>query len=80
MCDNPNCNSDRIASICGKTSDMCSFQYKDIDANGYVPQGIVIGEDGYGDYIQFKFCLECGKIQGNFPISDEQVERSVENC
>jgi len=67
MCDNPKCNSERIASINGKTSDMCNFQYKDINTEGYVPR-LVIG-DQYGDYIEFEFCLECGKIQGSFPIS-----------
>ena len=76
-CDNENCNSKRIAFINGKTSDMCQFQYEDIDKDGYVPQGIIIGDDGYGDYIRFHFCLDCGKIQGNFPISDNQVEEAV---
>jgi len=76
MCDNPNCNSDRIAFLNGKTSDMCQFAYKDIDVNGYVPE-LVIGDE-YGDYIEFHFCLDCGKIQGNFPISDEQVKKAIE--
>jgi hypothetical protein len=80
MCDNPNCKSDRIAFINGKTSDLCQFQYKDIDTDGYVPNGIVIGEGGWGDYINFHFCLDCGKIQGNFPVSDKEVEKAVENC
>jgi len=79
MCDNPNCKSDRIAFINGKTSDMCQFSYKDIDKDGYVPKGIIIGDDGYGDYIIFYFCLECGKIQGEFPVSDERVENAVKD-
>jgi len=74
------CNSERVALLNGKTSDMCQFRYKDIDTDGYVPQGIIIGDDGYGDYINFHFCLECGKIQGKFPISDKQVRESVKNC
>ena len=78
MCGNPKCNSDRIAFLNGKTSDMCQFQYKDIDKDGYVPKDLVIGKNGYGDYINFHFCLECGKIQGEFPISDEEVEAAVE--
>ena len=75
-CDN--CNSDRVAFINGKTSDMCQFSYKEIDKDGYVPRDLVIGQDGYGDYINFYFCLECGKIQGKFPISDEEVKAAVE--
>ena len=79
MCDNIKCESQRIAFINGKTSDLCQFSYKDIDVNGYVPQGIIIGDNGYGDYINFDFCLDCGKIQGKFPISDEQVKESIKN-
>lgn len=79
MCDSPTCNSDRIALLNGKTSDQCQFQYKDIDTDGYVPKGILIG-DQYGDYIQFEFCLECGKIQGKFPISDARVNKAIKDC
>jgi len=61
---------------------MCQFNYppKGIDVvNGYVPDLSVIGDE-YGDYIEFEFCLDCGKIQGTFPISDEQVEKAIERC
>ena len=79
MCDNTNCDSERIAFLNGKTSDMCQFSYKDIDiVNGYVPRLAVIGD--IGDYIEINFCLDCGKIQGDFPVSDEQVEKAVEKC
>ena len=74
------CSSDRIISIGGKTSDMFNCQYKDIDHGGYVPEGIIIGDGGYGDYIQFNLCLECGKIQGKFPISDNQVKKAIEDA
>jgi hypothetical protein len=77
MCDNSKCDSDRVALVCGKTSDMFQFQYKDIDHDGYVPEGLPIGGK-YGDYIDFDFCLECGKIQGNFPVSDETVKKAIE--
>jgi hypothetical protein len=79
MCDRFTCESNRIATINGKCSDLCQFSYKDIDHNGYVPKGIVVG-DQYGDYIDFEFCLDCGKIQGKFPISDEKVRRAVEEA
>jgi len=78
MCDNINCESQRIASVNGKTSDQCQFVYKDIDVDGYVPKGIVIGDE-YGDYLEFEFCLDCGKLQGKFPISDEQVQASIKD-
>lgn len=68
-----NCKSDRLMRISGKTSDLFHAHYKGKDYNGYVPNGIVIGDDGYGDYIQLTYCLECGKIQGKFPVSEKKA-------
>jgi len=59
--------------ISGKTSDLFNMRYDKFEYEGYVPEGIVIGDGGYGDYIQFSFCLECGKIQGQFPVSEKKV-------
>ena len=67
------CNSDRIMQICGKTSDLFNAHYKGKDYEGYVPEGVVIGDRGYGDYIQFSYCLECGKIKGKFPVSEKKA-------
>jgi hypothetical protein len=36
----------------------------DYPDNGYVPSGLGIGG---GDYIDFKLCLSCGQIQGEWP-------------
>jgi len=72
-CDNDKCNSDRVMSISGKCSDMFNCNYNNKTYNGYVPQTIIIGNGGYGDYIRFEFCLECGKIQGKFPIKEDVV-------
>jgi len=73
------CGSDRIITVSGKTSDMFGCDYGTIQYNGYVPEkiGITDGE-GCGDYIGFSYCLECGKIQGNFPISDKQVKTAIQ--
>lgn len=68
-----NCKSDRILSINGKCSDLFSMNYGEHNYDGYVPEGIVIGDGGYGDYIGFSFCLDCGRIQGKFPISESKV-------
>lgn len=68
------CGSDRIMSVSGKTSDMFSCNYDGKSFNGYVPEGIVIGDGGYGDYIQFDFCLECGQIQGKFPVTERAIK------
>jgi hypothetical protein len=62
----------------GKTSDMCQCQYQDIDVDGYVPKGLPFS-DQYGDYIEFHLCLECGRMQGKFPISDAKVKKAIES-
>ena len=63
------CNSERVARVDAKCSDMCVIDYKDKEQNGYVPLGMSIGG---GDCVGFSYCLECGKIQGDFPIEDPE--------
>jgi len=65
------CESDRILEIGGKTSDCYGHAYKDKEYTGYVPDNVGIGGD---DYIEFSYCLECGQIQGKFPVADPDVE------
>jgi hypothetical protein len=70
------CNSDRVLTISGKCSDCCNWMYKDKEQNGYAPIGM--GVDG-GDYISITYCLECGQLQGDFPISEERVNYVMHN-
>ena len=76
------CGSDRIASINGKTSDCFSGVIEGKDYDGYVPSDMGIGG---GDDIEFSYCLNCGQIQGKWPVypdlyngeeyeEDEEVE------
>lgn len=60
------CGSERLVEVAGKTSDLCSLMYKGVNREGYLPSGIGIGG---GDYMEFTYCLDCGTIQGKFPIS-----------
>jgi hypothetical protein len=63
------CKSDRILEVCGKTSDMCFVRFKDTEQSDYVPDGLgICGPDSYGDYIEFDVCLECGQVQGKWPV------------
>jgi hypothetical protein len=41
------------------------------DHDGYVPNDLGIGG---GDYIQFSYCMDCGKIQGSFPLPPSKLE------
>ena len=62
------CKSDNILKVSGKVSDMFfgSLVNAEIEKDGYVPNDIGIGG---GDYIEFDYCLKCGQIQGEFPLS-----------
>lgn len=69
------CSSDNIIRINGKCSDMCMVDYKGKSQDGYVPGGIGVGG---GDYIDFRLCLNCGRIQDSFPkefsLDNEETE------
>ena len=64
LCDK--CNSDRVASIQGKCSDQFSMLFQGEDIQGEVPKNLNIGE---GDYIEMGICMDCGKVQGKFPVT-----------
>ncbi len=81
------CNSNRLVNVSGKCSDMCNISYKQMERDDDVPRDMEIGG---GDYLEFTYCLDCGKIQGNFPIDDpawyqktqegrEEEEEDIEN-
>ena len=64
------CGSERILSISGKVSDkfvLWLYNNNEKEYDGYVPDDLEIGGN---DYIEFNYCLECGQIQGDFPVMD----------
>lgn len=67
------CSSDKILSVFGKCNDCSNVEIKSIgySEEGYLPQGLGIGG---GDYIEFLMCLDCGKVQGSFPIDTSSME------
>lgn len=69
------CESDRIASVNAKCSDACYVEVGDNEHDGYVPDDMNIGG---GDYVRFEYCLECGQIQGDFPVEETEVEQGVD--
>lgn len=70
------CESDRIAHINGKVSDTFYAEMGDNEHEGYVPMDMGIGG---GSYIRFTYCLECGQIQGDFPLEETDVETGVDS-
>lgn len=71
------CVSQRLAAISGHCSDRCYFvdlSNPDRKQNRYgVPSGIGLADKS--DYIEFVYCLNCGQIQGEFPVSEESINR-----
>ena len=65
------CSCERLATVKGKTSDRCFFAVGDLYRSDYVPDDVGIGG---GDYLSFSYCLNCGRIQGQFPISLETIQ------
>lgn len=65
------CQSHRVAQAGGKCDDMSNFHLGDINHSGYVPFGV--GIDG-GDYFSIKYCLDCGQLQGGFPLPQSEIE------
>ena len=61
------CQSERILLTSAKCSDLFSMVYKGKGGHGYVPDNLFFGKDGYGDYSEFDFCLDCGKIPCQTP-------------
>jgi hypothetical protein len=59
------CESERLCYICSKSSDLNNGVVVGTEFDGYVPDDIGIGG---GDYVDFTWCLECGQIQGQFPL------------
>ena len=65
------CKSTRLLEITSKVSDRCNVESKEKEHYGYVPSDIGLGG---GDYVEFDYCLNCGKIQGEFPLPLAVVE------
>jgi hypothetical protein len=66
------CESDKIIGIIGKCADRFHATYKDEEYDGYVPEDLNIGGD---KYIEFDYCTDCGLIQGDFPISNSDINQ-----
>lgn len=68
------CESKRILTLSAKCSDACFVEYDELEKDGYVPWDIGIGG---GDYVEIEVCMECGQLQGHFPVDDEDIENSM---
>lgn len=69
------CGSERILGVMGKCSDMSVAQFNGKEHEGYMPRDVGLGG---GDYIEFDVCLDCGKVQGSFPLDDPEFAQTDE--
>ena len=65
------CKGNRVMLVNAKCSDCCQVNLDGKDKVGYVPSEFGIGG---GDYIEFDLCLDCGRIQGSFPVEQAAIE------
>lgn len=64
-----NCGSDRMVAVNAKCSDCFFGTFKDYNYDGYPPTGVGLGDDS--KCLEFEYCLDCGKIEGEFPIKED---------
>jgi hypothetical protein len=69
-----NCQSERLAHVTAKCSDMCSISLGSVEQSDYVPDDMGIGG---GDYIEIVLCLDCGQLQGKFPLPPTGMEEDI---
>ena len=72
------CKGSRILRIGAKCSDLFNMSFNGKEYNGYVPQGVHVANDGdYDeDYIEMQICMDCGRVQGKFPVSDTAINKA----
>ena len=68
------CKSKRVMHVTAKCSDLCRVQIGDKEHDGYVPTDVVFGKDGFGDYVEFDLCLDCGQMLGTWPHPPTEIE------
>lgn len=71
------CSSERVAQIHGKTDDRCSIHINGKERADYVPSDFGLGCGG--DYISIDLCLNCGQVQGKWPLEETALEFQAMN-
>lgn len=70
------CNSKRVLNFNGKCSDLYSADMNGMSYEGYALHSVNL--DG-GDYVGGAVCLDCGQLQGKWPVDPiEELETIAE--
>ena len=67
------CNSNRIAYVSSHASDLHYVQINGKEHSGYLPYDLDLGG---GDDLEMEICLDCGQVQGEFPIPTTKLEEN----
>lgn len=69
------CGAEKLAEVSAQCDDRCQVSFPDgkEQEDGYVPSNLGIGG---GDYIEIAYCLNCGQIQGKFPVVIEEDDEN----
>lgn len=59
------CKGERLGNVSTKCSNACYVKADNKEYFGEPPYNLGIGG---GDYVEFTWCLDCGQIQGEFPL------------
>lgn len=68
------CRSARLVSVIAKADEFCVIEIAGKRRLGSVPKEINIGGD---EYLEFRYCLSCGQMQGAFPVPKTELEKTV---
>lgn len=65
------CGSKRVLHVSGHASDLFSYSISEKEGSGYLPHDFGLGG---GDDIELDMCLQCGQVQGNYPMPPTKLE------
>jgi len=71
-----NCDGERVINASGRCEDSFTASIDNNEYEGSVPKDLGIGG---GEFIEFEYCLDCGQIQGDFPLGKTKLERSSDD-
>jgi len=72
------CGSDRVCEVHARCESAFRCWIQDHTYMGYVPDDLGLGfTHGGGDHVTFSYCLNCGQMQGRFPLKLTKIEQGV---
>lgn len=71
------CSSTRIMEVNAKCSDLCNVNLDGKYHDGYVPDDLNLcntNDFGGGDYVGLMICVNCGQVQGKWPLPENVMD------